>query len=462
MKKKDEGALKSETRKLSIKEGIAYSFMSGAGLQYTTPYALAIGANNAQIGFLTSIPSLLGNFSQLFTSRFMKRCSRKKIIVTSIFLQALMWLPILALGYLFFYKNFDSGISATLMIIFYTMLTIFGAFSHPAWNSLMRDNVTNKFGEYFGKRNKVMYIVIIIVTIIAGIVLDYFGRIDLLFIGFAVLFGVAFVSRMVSAYILSKHYDPCFKIKEKSFFTFRDFVKRIPKSNFGKFSVFVALIMFATSIASPFFAVYMLKDLNFSYTMWMTIVVANVVSAFIFMPLWGKFSDRFGNLRVLKWTGLMIPAIPVLWFLTFFIGNISPVSVFVYLIILESFSGFAWAGFNLSAVDFIYDAVSRQKLSLCVAYYSILSGIGVFLGASLGGLIALADFSFIGISAILFIFILSGIARFGAYIFMIGKIKEVRKTGRYKDGEFGREIKQMLSPVHFIRNIPIIGSMFAK
>lgn len=459
MKKGNDEKLREKTKKLSIKEGVAYSVMDGAGHRYVTPYALAIGANNAQIGFLTSIPSLLGNFSQLLTSRLMKTCSRKKIIIIGVFLQALMWLPILALGYLFFYKDFNHGFSATLMIIFYTALIIFGAFAGPAWNSLMRDVVSEKFGEYFGRRNKISYIAVILVMIACGLILDHFKRIDLLFVGFSILFGMAFVSRLVSAFLFMRHYEPCFKMKEKSFFSFRDFVKRIPKSNFGKFTVFIALMMFATSIASPFFAVYMLKELNFSYATWMLIIIANTLSAFMFMPLWGKFADKFGNLRVLKWTGLMIPLIPLLWFASFFIVKINFAAVIVYLVVLESFSGFAWAGFNLSSVNFIYDAVSKQKLSLCIAYHSILNGIGVFLGAMLGGFISLMDFNFLGVSAILFIFILSGIARFVAYTTMICKIKEVRIVRKYPDGEFKNEVAQMLSPMHFIRNIPLIGPM---
>lgn len=462
IKRKEEEKLKEKTKKLSIKEGIAYSFMDGAGLKYITPYALAIGANNMQIGFLTSIPSLLGNFSQLCTSKLMKKFSRKQIITTGVFLQALMWLPILILGYLFFYKNFNHGFSATLFILFFTLLTIFGAFLGPAWNSLMRDIVDKKFGEYFGKRNKIIYIIVIFVMIAGGLILDYFEQANILFIGFLILFGIAFISRLMSVYFLSKHYEPDFKIREKSFFSFKDFLKRIPKSNFGKFTLFIALVMFATSIASPFFAVYMLKELNFSYATWMFVVTANVLSAFLFMSLWGKFADRFGNLKVLKWTGLAIPLIPFFWFLSPFVLNINYIVLIIYLILIECFSGFAWAGFNLSAANFIFDAVSKQKLSLCTAYYSLLNGLGIFLGATLGGLISLIDFSFFGISSILFIFLLSTVARFLAYKIMIKKIKEVRKVLKYKNGEFKKEVQQMFSPMHFIRNIPLIGPMLVR
>ena len=73
-----EEQIKEKTKKLSIIEGSAYSVMDGAGLRNITPYALALGASNTQIGFLTSIPTLFGNLSQILTPKFMEKYSRLK------------------------------------------------------------------------------------------------------------------------------------------------------------------------------------------------------------------------------------------------------------------------------------------------------------------------------------------------------------------------------------------------
>ncbi len=457
MKRKEaettERGLKEKTRKLSIKDGISYGVMEGAGLRYITPYALAIGANNAQIGLLTSIPSLLGNFSQLFTPKAIERYSRKKIIMLGSLLQALMWIPILFVGYLFFYKNVDHGFSATLMIIFFTLLTIFGAFLSPAWNSLMREIVGKKTGKYFGNRSKIIGITVLGIMLISGLVLNYFKKINLLFFGFVIIFGVALIARLVSWYFLTKHYESKFKFKDGYYFRFGQFIKRIPHSNFGKFVVFISLVMFGTAIASPFFAVYMLKDLQFSYTAWTLIVISGALSSFIFMPLWGKFADKFGNIRVLRFTGAFIPLVPALWFLTLFMTKINAPLLVSYLFVIEFFSGFIWAGFNLSAANFIYDAVSKQKFALCIAYSNILNGVGIFLGATLGGFVSSFNFNFFGISSLLLVFLLSAVVRFLVYIIMISKLKEVREVEKYKDGELRKEIEEMFSPPYKKFNI---------
>jgi MFS family permease len=87
-------------------------------------------------------------------------------------------------------------------------------------------------------------------------------------------------------------------------------------------------------------------------------------------------------------------------------------------------SGVTWAGFNLAAGNFTYDAVTRQRMGICVAYMTILSGIGVFLGAIIGGIIASLPIKFMNI--FLFVFLVSGIARLIVILFMMHKIEEVR------------------------------------
>jgi len=457
-KTETEDELKEKTKKLSIKEGIASSVMDGAGGNYLSLYALNIlKANNTQIGLLTSIPSLLGNLSQLFTAKALEKYPRKKIIVLGAFLQALMWIPVVLIGYLYFYKNFGSNLSASLLIAVYTVFTLFGAFLSPAWNSLIKDIVTEDSGVYFGRRNKLTGIVSLIVILICGFSLNQLTGMDLFF-GFAGLFGISLIAKLVSCYLLTKHYDPKLKLEKGYYFSFWQFIRKIPKSNYGKFTAFVSLFISATYIASPYFSVYMFRNLNFSYGTWALIVLSGSVSSFLFMPVWGKFADKFGNLKVLKITGAFIPIAPLLWLLTPLLYNINPTFVVIYLFIEEFVVNFIWAGFNLSVTNFIYDAVTRQRLALCVAYYSILRGAGVFIGTTIGGFLSAVNIPLFSFSSLLFVFLVSGIVRFIIYGLMIGKIKEVREVEKYRNGALGKEIKkQVILPLHDKFNHPPVG-----
>jgi MFS family permease len=409
-------------KKISIKEASAYSFMDGFGLRYITPYALAVGASNTQVGLLSSLPSLLGNLSQLFTLEAMKRWSRKKIVFSAVFLQAVMWLVLILAGT--FYFVFDlKEITPDLVVIVYTLLILFGAFGGPAWTSWMKDLVTVDSGKYFGRRSRIATTISLICMFIGGFLLDYFKQTKI-FIGFIILFFIAFVGRSFSAYFIRKQYEPRFEHDEKYYFTFMQFIKRSYTNNFGKFAIYYALISFAVNITSPFLAVYMLKDLNFSYSYFMAVSLASVVTTLLFVGLWGKFSDKYGNLKTMNITGLLIPFLPLLWLCSMFFKTTT--SVFIYLLIVECLSGLIWAGFNLAAGNFIYDAVSRQRIAICTCYFNIISGVGVLIGATLGGIISSHSFTFFGLSPILFVFLLGGIARILIYLAMNSKIKEVR------------------------------------
>ncbi|MCX8193975.1 MAG: MFS transporter [Candidatus Pacearchaeota archaeon] len=437
MKKRKEEALIEKTKKISIKEGSAYAVSEGFGMRYITPYALKLGATNAHIGFLSSLPSLLGNFSQLFTLKLMEKIPRKKIAFYGALLQALMWIPVIILGVMFFVFEINSTIIPTLLVLIYTSLILFGAFYGPAWNSWMKDIVTKNPGRYFGARNRIIGFVALVSMLIGSFILDYFAN-TRIFLGFIILFGIAFIARAISASLFLKKYEPKLTYEKSYYFSFWQFIKYVPKSNFGKFTVFVALIHLTTAIASPFFTVYMLKDLNFSYLQWILVTISGSLTSLLFMPLWGKFADYYGNIKATKICAFLVPFVPLLWFISPFMPKNS---LLTYLIIVEAFSGMAWAGFNLASSNFIYDAVTRQRMALCVAYYNLLVGIGTFLGATLGGSISSLSFTILGFSPILVIFFISGITRFIMALFMIPKIKEVRDVKR-----FGiKEVKRRLS-----------------
>lgn len=426
-------SLKEKTRKLSIKEGSSYALMDGFGLRYISPYALSLGANNRQIGWLHSLSVLLGNLSQWFTIKLLKRTTRKRVLIRGSFFQALLWSIIILIGAFYFLKKIDSNASSNLLIFAYCLIIILGGFISPSWNSLIRDNISkdNK-GNYFARRNRITGIIALSAFLVGGFFLDYFAEISL-FVGFAILFSIAMVSRFFSSYLFSKHYEPKLKMNQKDYFTFGDFLRRLPKSNFAKFSLFVGLIMLATSIASPFFSVYMLKELGLNYRLWTLIIVSSSVGSFLFMGLWGKFSDKHGNYISMKISGAFIPFIPILWIFSYIVfNNFGKTIMIIYLVSVELFSGMVWAGFNLSSFNYIYDAVSRKKLILCTIYSNILSGAGVFIGAILGGILSSMESLQILGSSILFVFLLSGILRFAVYFSFIKHIREVRKI-RTKD-----------------------------
>lgn len=407
---------KKMTLNLSVKEGSAASVMAGAGDAYIAPFALSVGANNFQIGLLSSLSALFSPIFQILGSRLMENHSRKKIMTLGTILQALMWLPILVLG-LIYWHGASSYIPITLVIT-YLIYAIFGAAGGPAWFSLLGDVVPEKIrGKYFGKRNKICTAVTLVATLLAALVLDYFKTKGMVLMGFATIFLVASISRMISAYLLSRHYDPKFKLEEGYYFSFWQFVKKAPTNNFGKFVIYAGIFYFAVMVSSPFFTVYMLKHLGFSYTTFMLVNISSTVYTFLFSPVMGKFADRYGNRELLKISGFLLPFPPLLWV---FSGN-----PWYLAFVPQLAAGLGWSTFNLASSNFIYDAVTPQRRGICVTYYNIFVNVGTFFGAIVGGILATyVPITFM--NNLLFIFIISGVLRGLATIIMLPKIKEVR------------------------------------
>ena len=121
----------SRSLNMSIMEGFFASIMLTAGAAFIVPFALYLGANTVDIGFLNAIPALLGSLVQLFSMRLLERFrSRKRLVVFFVALQALCWLPIAFLPFIF-QDHFVFW-----LIVFYTAGIVAGGFPGPIWQSL--------------------------------------------------------------------------------------------------------------------------------------------------------------------------------------------------------------------------------------------------------------------------------------------------------------------------------------
>ncbi|MEM2796299.1 MAG: MFS transporter [Candidatus Hadarchaeales archaeon] len=407
----------------SIKDGVAWSVNEALGAYYVSPFAIALGASEAQIGLLTSVPNLAANLSQLATPRLMEGRSRKKLVTELVFMQAMVWLPMSILAMLVFLTGVSSTFLPLTVMLFYAAYLTLGALNGPAWASWIGDLVSEEeMGSFFGRRNRIIGFANLIAFMIAGIFLDLSRRLGVIFPGFSLLFLGAMLARLISRYFLLKHYEPKFEEKEEYHFGFFEFLRKIWRrgkrpNRFGRFSLYTTLMAFATNIAAPFFAVYMLRDLKFSYITYVAIVLSSSSVRFLSMVWWGKFSDRYGRLRTLRIGGLLIPWVPILWLLT-----TNP----IHLSIIEMFGGFAWAAFDLASFTFVYDVVSREKRGICFSYFNALNGMGIFAGATLGGLFA-TKLS-LGLKPILSVFLLSGILRLVISLLLLPHLSEVKKV----------------------------------
>jgi MFS family permease len=416
----------------ALRDGVSHAVMMGAGETYLGPFGIFLAATTLQVGLLATLPQLFGAIMQLVGAKAMPRFrSRRAVVVTGVLLQGSLWIPMALLPFVF-------GRGAMPVILLIGLVTLYHGANGavvPVWNSLIGDLVPFETrGRFFGNRNRLTGMSSFIALVLAGITLHLFERDDVAEVGYLIIFAAAFLARLNSARWLARYEDPELRILPEQAFTFRQFLRRSPHSNFAKFVFFVGAIKLSVAFSAPYFALYMLRDLKFSYVEFTAVIAVATVTQFLTFRYWGELSDRFGNKKILNICGWGVAIVPMLWLVSPHIG---------YLVLIQIYGGFVWAGFDLASANFVFDAVTPPKRAFCVAYQGLVNGVSVFVGSVAGGYVAtllpesyrLGPLIWKPISALPVIFLLSGLLRLVASGFLLHRFKEVRPVEPIRDRE---------------------------
>lgn len=417
--------LTEKSLNFSIKDGLFWSIMAGFGDSYLPAFAVFLKATTQQMGMLTALPQFMAALIQLFSVRLSHLFkSPKRAVLISVFLQASMWLVITVITYLT--RN-------VWILIFLVMLyQSFGTLPGPIWFAWMGNLVPEeKRGRYFGKRNRISGFFSFLSVIVAGIILNHISKTNPI-LAFGTIFIVAFTSRMISLYYLLRQHEPPTPRFLENNLRLIDFIRNIRSSNFGLFTLFLSLLNFTVFIASPLMSLYWLRYLHFTYLQYMAVVSSASITSFVTMTSWGRHSDHYGNKTIMEVAGYLIAILPLFWFLIRFL----PVFIiFPLAVIVQILAGFAWAGFNLSSSNFIYDTTEPKKRMQMFSYFNFLKGIAVFMGGTLGGYLAsfepvaaTAAVSFFNPTGIMLVLLVSAVSRLAIMSLFLPKILEVRET----------------------------------
>jgi MFS family permease len=358
----------ARSRRAADREAWLSAAMTGVSDPFMIPYLLALGATPAQAGLLSSVRNALLAVVQLAAGWAVDRAgSRRRLVLITASFQALMWLPTAFAAPLL-------GPHAVMgVIVLYTLGTAVAALGAPAWGSLIADYIApGERGTYFGRRARKSGVSTTIAGLAAGATLQAAGR---GVTGFSLLCLGAGVTRFLSCRALARLHDVGWGEHPHLRFGFLQFLRRAPKSNFARFSLCLALSSLAAHVAAPYFAVYLLEEAGLSYVSYTVIVTGASLTGTLSTPWWGRLGDRAGNYAVLRWTLTGVALLPALWLVS---------ESAIWLLATNVAGAFLWGGLNLSAANYVYDAVSAPRRHTCIAYFNVLNGLGVGLGALIG------------------------------------------------------------------------------
>lgn len=411
--------LKNKTMRISIAEGSFGVLSSMVSDNYIVPFALSLSSTPFQVGILSSLGNLISPVGQIIGSYGIEKISRKSITLSGVIGMAAIW-PLYILLALIFQIEMIHQLIPWLLLVLFLIYMFFAGIMSPAWFSVMGDIVpANYRGRYFSKRNLISNSIALIGILILSFSLDWFELQGAIFIGFILVFFIGFITRIMSVILFTKQHYPPFHVEASEHVKFLQIIKEIPKTNFGKFTLFVSLIMLGQWIAGPFYAIYMLTDLQYNYSIFIIINMFPSVVSLFFFPLLGKLSDKFGNVRMLQLGSIITPLLPILWI----IFN-APIGI---LLVPQLLNGIGWTAFNLACSNFIYDNIPIKKIGMYIAFYNSLLGISILTGGLIGSLlITYLPITFM--NTFHFLFLISGIVRIIVVILLLPKIKEVRIT----------------------------------
>lgn len=389
--------------------------MVGVGETYLIPYGIALGASASQVAFLAAIPALAGALLQVRSAAVTQSIgSRTKLINFMVFFHALAWLPIILIPYVF-PSELHTSHAVWLLLGAAVIFASFGAFSVPAWQSLMSDYIpVTKRGRYFGWRNRLQGFLTVGIAVLAGLLLNHFGKETLM--GFSIIFTFAMLCRFAAWGCLTRMIEPFRKNLHDDYFSFIDFIKGMATRNFARFVLFVSLMNFSAFISGPLLSVFLLKDLGMDYASYTFVVTSAALSGFVFQRFLGGWADRLGNIRIIKITGWGVTLIPFLWL---------PSHHLAYIFFVQVFAGAVWGGFNMLVANFMLEAVTPQKKIRCISYFNVVNSLAMVLGASLGGFLLPHLPPVFGYS-FLTLFLISCAGRLLVMIFASRMVKEIR------------------------------------
>lgn len=349
-----------------------------------TAFALHLGASNFVVGLLASAP-FLGQLLQGPAILLVERLRQRKLIavVSSVVARSMLLLMVAALF-------LPRGIGLALVVLAQCVLCGVNAFGACAWNAWLRDLVPDRaLGEVVARRTVNATLVSLAAGLLAAFTIDPPGGTaaarDAAFLG---LYAVGFVGGMISAWLVARIPEPRMPPAAERIRLVPLLRQPLADENFRRLIVFLVAWQFAANLATPFFIVYFLRQLQLDMTMVMGLSVISQLANLLAVRNWGHLSDRFANKSVLA-----VSAPTYILCIVAMVGASqieARAPLLAHLVGLHLLMGFAVAGVTLATANITLRLSPKGSATAYVATGALASSLAAGVAPLLGG--AFADF----------------------------------------------------------------------
>jgi MFS family permease len=371
-------------------------------LSYISLYILALGGSRGQVGWFTSLASLLGMLSPILGAALTRRWGRRKPIVV-VFAGLFRLMLLLAALVPFF---LEGPAAVVVLIAVFALRAGFLNVLIPAWLSLTGDIVpTERRGRYLASRSVLMAIISIVMVPLAGQLIEWYGAPS----GYQIALGIAFVTGMGATYAYShipeehRQPPPSGGIGSQLHSLWHALTAN---RTFLGFVLIRLLCHLALMIGGPYFAVYQVEVLKSPVGIIGIVTTVRAITRMIGLRVWGTVLDKRSARWVTTVAAFGVPILPFIWI--FFTQP-------WHVIFVSIPSGFLWAGFELGSFALLLELLDGEESTEAAAGHTSLLAAASVIGPLIGGWVIdrvgyLWDFSLSGavrlVGALLFVWLL--------------------------------------------------------
>ena len=363
-------------------------FSLGSG-GFMAAYALALGANNLQVGILAALP-FITQVAQLPAILAVERYRRRKAIgIPALLASHLLWVPI---GAVPFVMDAPGAPAVTAVIVLMAVKGLFAPVWATSWTSWMRDLVPRDvLGAYYARR----LAVVTGAVAVAGLGGSFFVRWwegaaspdDAIFAYSFLLIGGTLTLGLASPLFAMGAREPLMPAAPESGRSAAAVLTEpLRDRNFSQLVRFLFMWSLTSNLAIPFFAVYMLSELGLSLPAVIGFTVLSQAANILFVRVWGSMADRVGSKSVLSLSASLYLLVILGWVFTAY-----PERHFLTLPllgVLHVFAGVAGSGVGLTTSTLTLKVAPEGKATPFLGVAGIAASMGGGIGPIAGGLMA--------------------------------------------------------------------------
>lgn len=355
---------------LSFWDGTFSTVMVALTETFGIAAAVSLRAPSMAIALLGSTPLLLGSLGQYFLPAIVDmRQARKSHVLVGVGLQSAFLVAAAFTGFL------GEPYAAWAYVACIALAGVSANVTTASWVSWMGDLVPHGIrGRHFAWRSRLFAVVNLSCALLAGLCARNYTSHNAPWMFFTGVFAAAGAARLLSFQMLKRQYEPPVVLADQ-----RPRWRVRPGKDFKTFCYAHALVQGAAAMSAPFFGVWYLRDLHFSYLVLAITSCCMILGSIIALPIWGKLADHFGNRNTLRIAGLMIGMVPLPY-----LAFTSQWAVWA----INVGGGVAWAGYNLVSFNHMLSASENKDRARMSAYASAVTGVVVFSMTLLGGFLA--------------------------------------------------------------------------